>query len=161
MKIEKNEFTTGEVASLSGKHPQTLSKWAKEGFLEPTGKPKHWPARYCLTDMVAVSIASTSLEIGIKRKVVKKIVKAVQRSDPDELEHALIFTAKSETNGMMRHYWCADTRDTEEMRFIQMLRDGGQMINEGSLLSIVDTTLKHLSKMLDIGVLAGLSKEAD
>jgi len=76
----------------------------------------------------------------------------------------LIFTAKSETPGRMRHSYCADTRDAEQARYIKSVRKDGRMITEATLLQLVEATLKQVQKKLDQNAtqtLSGLSQESD
>ena len=149
-------YPSSKAAEVAGVHQQTVIRWAKEGFLRPS-KPHSATAhrRYTLNDLVAARIASTSIEFGIKRDRVREIVDMVQRADREEMKTALLFTARSETPGKMRHYWCADTRDTEKAGQIQWLRDEGRMISEGTLLELVEEVLKGIHEKLIKESMAG------
>jgi len=148
-------YPSSKAAEVAGVHQQTVIRWAREGFLRPSKPRLRGQRRYTLNDLVAARIASTSIEFGIKRDSVREIVEMVQRADRKEMKTALLFTARSETPGKMRHYWCADTRDTEKAGQIQWLRDEGRMISEGTLLELVEEVLKGIHEKLIKESMAG------
>ena len=91
-----------------------------------------------MCDLVAASIAKTTLEIGLG-DAVREIVRMVQRSDREQMRNAVIITARSETFGFMRHFWFPDVNDPDATRVIAPLRKKDRFISEASLEKIFDT----------------------
>jgi DNA-binding transcriptional MerR regulator len=153
---------TGKAAELAGVHQQTIIKWAKEGLLRPSKRrTKDSPRRYTFQDTVAASIAQMCLQAGIERKVVRKIVKIVQRADPYELERAAIVTVVDRTTRFPRIVFYPDVVDKSQWSEIESHGEAGEIAQVQTLKEIVDALLKKVQEIINADGIAQRSAEAE
>ncbi len=106
-------FTSKVAAEVAGVHQQTVIRWAKEGFLEPSvSRRKYEPREYTEQDLAALMLANVAFDVGLPRKDVAEMVKMAQKATEKQLRKALVVTVEGvdEYTGFVRQMWIPGNR---------------------------------------------------
>ena len=122
---------------------------------------------YTLNDLVAAFIARTTRELGLPPSVVNSVVELVQEADKRHLKLARLVTARSETPGMMRHYFL-DVNDLDGRKLLaaglardkRKPRGKTEIISHTTLHDIVESVLRQIAKKHADAAMAATKKKA-